>query len=135
MAIIKWSASLSVQVEEIDEQHKKLIGLLGELDAAMAAGKGKAALATILTDLMSYSVYHFALEEKYMDLFRYPDAAVHKAEHQGFIAEVTAFKAGFDAGRLGLSLKVLAFLSQWLRTHIMGSDQRYSANFCANGLK
>ncbi len=41
MALIDWDKSLSVNVEEIDQQHKKLIAMINELNEAMRNGKGK----------------------------------------------------------------------------------------------
>ena len=134
MAIIQWNDKLSVKVKEIDDQHKKLIQLVCDLETAMGSGKGKDVLNKIIVELMNYTVYHFALEEKYMTQYRYADIQTHKAEHAKFIAEVTAFKKDFDSGVLGLSLKVLQFLSDWLKTHIMGTDQKYSDCFTRNGL-
>ena len=41
MAIVTWNDSLSVNVTEIDEQHKKLVSMINELNEAMQQGKGK----------------------------------------------------------------------------------------------
>ena len=41
-------------------------------------------------------------------------------KHQDFTAKVGEFKQGFGEGRLGLSVSVMNFLSDWLRSHIKG---------------
>jgi hemerythrin len=41
MALIDWDASYSVQVDEIDQQHQKLIAMINELNEAMKQRKGK----------------------------------------------------------------------------------------------
>jgi len=135
MPLIQWSSALSVNVKEIDDQHMKLIQMINNLDNAMQTGQGKNKVGEILTQMVNYAVGHFALEEKYFDKFGYPDTPAHKAEHQKFIAEVSKFKQDFEAGTLGLSIKVLSFLSDWLRGHIMGVDKKYSAFFNEKGLK
>lgn len=38
---IEWSDTLSVGVKEIDDQHKKLIDMLNELNKAIQSGWGK----------------------------------------------------------------------------------------------
>ena len=134
MAFITWKKEFEVGYAKVDDQHKELVRIINSLADAMGSGKGKDVLNKIIVELMNYTVYHFALEEKYMTQYRYADIQTHKAEHAKFIAEVTAFKKDFDSGVLGLSLKVLQFLSDWLKTHIMGTDQKYSDCFTRNGL-
>jgi|GEM_PF-2621132 hypothetical protein len=41
MAVISWHEGLSVNVREIAEQKKKLLGLIADLHQAMLAGKGR----------------------------------------------------------------------------------------------
>ncbi len=135
MPLIQWSNALSVKVKEIDDQHVKLIQMINNLDSAMQAGEGKNKVGEILTQMVNYARGHFALEEQYFEKFGYPDAPAHKAAHQKFIAEVVKFQQDFNSGTLGLSIKVLSFLSDWLRNHIMGVDQKYSAFFNEKGLK
>jgi hemerythrin len=135
MALINWDESLSVNVAEIDKQHKVLISLINELHDAMKAGKGKDALAKILHGLVSYTESHFQVEEKYFAQFSYPDALAHKKEHTAFVQKVSDFKQGFDKGGMTVTIEVLYFLRDWLQSHIKGSDKKYSAFFNAKGLK
>lgn len=134
MALIQWSDQLSVQVQEIDGQHQRLVKMINDLDAAMRVGKGKDVLGKIVSDLIAYTQVHFGTEEKLFGQYGYPDAQAHQAEHRHFIEEVSRFKGEFDAGRLGLSLKVMDFLSDWLSHHIMGVDQKYAPFFKEKGL-
>jgi hemerythrin len=85
MALIEWNADLSVGVGEIDEQHKKLIGLINSLNDAMASGKGKDILKGILDGMVNYTSMHFKTEEKYMDEFQYGETFHHKTEHKNFV--------------------------------------------------
>jgi hemerythrin len=135
MALIAWNDSLSVKVAEIDQQHRKLITMINELNDAMKIGKGKDALGKILDNLSNYTATHFGTEEKYFAKFGYPDTANHKREHALFVQKVSAFKDGLKSGKLTLSIEVINFLSDWLKTHIMGTDQKYSQFFNAKGLK
>ena len=47
MALITWNDTLSVNVEEIDQQHRTLIAMINELNEAMKLGKGKDVLGKI----------------------------------------------------------------------------------------
>lgn len=134
MALIDWNDSLSVKVTEIDQQHKKLIALINELNEAMKQGKGMELLGKIVTNLISYTETHFQTEEKYFAKFGYPDAEAHKQEHADFVQKVKDFKAGFEKKKLSLTIQIMSFLSDWLRNHIMGTDKKYSRFFNDQGL-
>lgn len=135
MAFIKWDDSLSVNVKEIDEQHKKLVDLINKLTDAMSAGKAKQILGNILNELASYTVIHFKTEEKYFDKFKYPFTISHKKEHNDFIKKINDFKRDFESGKALLSVEIMKFLKDWLIKHIKGSDKKYSEFFNKHGLK
>ncbi|MEI6155206.1 MAG: bacteriohemerythrin [Deltaproteobacteria bacterium] len=135
MALINWNDGLSVKIVEIDKQHQKLIGMINDLDDAMRQGKGKDILGKIVNGLINYTGTHFKTEERYFDQFGYPDANSHKKEHANFVAKVSEFKDGFEKGNIGLTIKVMSFLSDWLQNHIKGVDKKYAPLFIEKGLK
>jgi hemerythrin len=124
-----------VNVVEIDKQHQKLIGMINDLHDAMLQGKGKDILGKTVNGLISYTGSHFKTEERYFDQFGYPEANNHKKEHSDFITKVSEFKNGFEKGKLGLTIEIMNFLSDWLRNHINGIDKKYGPFFNAKGLK
>lgn len=135
MALIQWDGSFSVKVAEIDQQHQKLMSMINELNDAMRQGKGKDVLGKIVNGLFSYTVTHFSMEEKYFDRFGYPETDSHKKEHVAFVKKVSEFKDGVEKGKLGLSIEVMNFLSDWLKNHIKLTDMKYSQFFNEKGLK
>ena len=135
MAMITWNNNLSVNVIEIDMQHKKLVAMINDLNDAMKIGKGKEAIGKILNDLIVYTATHFKTEERYFAKFGYPDTADHKKEHAAFVQKVNEFKDGFDTGKVTLTIEVMKFLSDWLFKHIMVIDKNYSKFFNEKGLK
>ncbi|HBF34086.1 TPA: hemerythrin [Candidatus Sumerlaeota bacterium] len=135
MPMIEWSSTLSVNVKEVDDQHKKLFNLINKLNDAMLQRRAKEEMGHVISELLQYTVIHFSLEEGYFDKFGYPDAPAHKAEHVHFIAEVKKFKNDFESGKLGLSIEIMTFLNDWLKKHIMGVDKKYTAFFNEKGLK
>ncbi len=135
MALFEWNNELSVNVAEIDGQHKQLIGMINNLNEAMKQGKGKDALEKTLTDLFSYAQKHFATEENYFTKFGYPQAAAHKAKHTAFVEKIYDFKEEYHSGKLMLTLDVMNFLKDWLRSHIQGEDKKYGPFFNQKGLK
>ena len=134
MDLVTWEDSFSVEVAEIDDQHKKLIESINKLHAAMKEGAAKEVLSEILNEMAEYTVFHFETEEKYFDEFHYLGALAHKAEHKEFVEKVVDFKKKFDDGSLSISIEVMNFLVDWLKTHITGSDHDYVECFREHGL-
>jgi hemerythrin len=134
MSIMKWSDNLSVQIQEIDQQHQKLIQLINNLHEAMLQKQGKQAVEKTIDELAAYTVYHFSTEEKYMQNFRYPGYLSHKKEHDSFVHQVDVFQKDYMAGKLGLSLEIMNFLRDWVTNHIQVSDKKYSETFIKNGI-
>ena len=135
MPLITWKDSFSVKVTEIDTQHKKLVEMINKLYDAMKVGKSKDVMGEILNNLISYTATHFKTEEKYFDLYSYPEKETHKAEHEKFVETVTKFKEEFDSGNATISIEVMNFLRDWLTKHINGEDKKYTKCFNDHGLK
>lgn len=125
LPLVEWSQELSVNIEEVDAQHKKLVAMLNGLYEAMGAGTGKETLRRILDGLAEYAVYHFATEENLFDTYDYPEKAHHKAQHAEFVERVSDFKERFASGERLLSIDVLKFIADWLTEHIQGSDKEF----------
>jgi hemerythrin len=124
MALMTWGPQLSVGIKQIDDQHKKLIEIVNKLNDAMVAGHGRGLIGPTLTELVKYTQYPFATEERLMSLHGYEHTAEHKAEHAKLLRDVGDFKGRFDAGNSMLSIELLRFLRDWLKGHIAGSDTK-----------
>lgn len=134
MALVQWNNSLSVGIAEIDYQHQKLVQLINDLNEAMKSGKGRDITGKIISELTKYTLSHFATEEKYFAQYAYPDADAHKSEHAKFVEKVSVFKKDFEQSRIGVTIPIMDFLSDWLKNHIMGSDKKYEPFLKAQGL-
>jgi hemerythrin-like metal-binding protein len=124
--LMTWDDALSVGIEAIDDQHKKLIVILNRLHESKGSGKGDATMKQILKELIDYTVYHFAFEEKLFDQHGYPETLGHKESHRKLEAQVLEFAQAFEAGSASLSAELFMFLRGWLNGHIRGSDRQYS---------
>ncbi len=134
MPLISWSDNYSVEVNSIDKQHQMLFDMLNNLHDAMKTGKGSKLAPTILKNLVEYTREHFAVEESLMFRAHYPDFARHKAEHDKLTAEVVRMVRDFENGKVPLSMNLLDFLRNWLQTHIVGSDKKYTACLQSAGI-
>ncbi len=135
MPFIAWNENYSVKVAEIDLQHQGLVNLINTLFDAMKEGKSKQVMGDVIMQLATYAQTHFSTEEQHFDRCGYPLAKVHKREHSDFVAKVTEFKKGFDAGNIALSIELMNFLKDWLLTHILDSDKKYMKCFGEHGIQ
>lgn len=135
MPLINWNDTFSVNIAEIDQQHKELVSMINELNDAMKERRGKEVLGKILNELFAYTATHFKTEEDLFAKYGYPSSESHKKEHVAFVKKVSEFKEGFEKGRLSVTSEVMNFLSDWLRHHIMGTDKKYSQFLNEKGVK
>jgi hemerythrin-like metal-binding protein len=100
----------------------------------MKAGSVKEVLEPILDDLVRYTQEHFSAEEGLMLIHHYPGYMEHKAEHDAFIAKVLDFQKEYQKGSLALTLEVMNFLLEWVKSHIKVVDQRYGPYLSEKGV-
>lgn len=135
MALFEWKSQYSVKVQSIDREHQKLFGMVNELHEAMRVGKGSSMAADVLERLWDYAREHFAYEESLMLSAKYPDFAAHKAEHEKLNKEVSKMKQEFERGNTAITLTLAEFLKQWLQTHILQRDMKYTGCLLAAGMR
>ncbi len=129
-----WKNQFSVGVKTIDQQHKKIILYIDELNRAMKKGKSRVILRDIFLKLDNYIIDHFATEEKYFDKFNFPGTLAHKREHKEFSQRISTLKQDFGEGKLLVSMELMDFLTEWWTNHIMGDDKEYARCFNEHGL-
>jgi len=125
--LLVWTEERSVRVAALDAQHKKLVGLLNELNEAMTEGRNRVQLEHILSAMVRDTHDHFATEEYLMRSHAYPDYTAHKLEHDRLIAQVLVYQEQFQEGTVTMNAEVLSFLKDWLVKHIAGSDRNCGA--------
>jgi hemerythrin-like metal-binding protein len=134
MPFINWSDELSTKVKVFDDQHKKLLGLVNDLYANMAQGKGKEVMQKTLSGLVDYTRTHFASEEEMMTRHKYLGYLSHKAEHDRLTKQAADLLQKLQAGEPVMSVHVMRFLKDWLEQHIMKIDKQYGPFLNAKGV-
>jgi hemerythrin-like metal-binding protein len=121
---IVWSKILSVGFEEIDDDHRKLVGIFNELNRAVTEGESPDYLAATLEELINCTVWHFSHEERLMLKHRYDGIEEHKAEHRELVHSAKALQQQILQASQGVADEQVAFLERWLTAHILTTDQR-----------
>jgi hemerythrin-like metal-binding protein len=135
MSYINWNDSLSVCIESIDEQHKKLINLINEFYENIKNNSTNDVLSLLIKGMREYTVFHFKNEENLFMLHHYPNYLQHKTEHEDFINKVKDFEDRFNNGKLIVSFEITNFLKSWLKQHIQGTDKQYTEFLIKKGVK
>jgi hemerythrin len=134
MNLINWNDNLSVNIKEIDEQHKKLIDMVNNLHSAMGSGKGKEVMGKVLTGLVDYTKTHFAAEERLMERHAYAGYVNHKSQHDALTKQVIDLHAKFQESKTVVTVEVMNFLKDWLTNHIQNTDKKYSPFLNGKGI-
>lgn len=122
---VQWDDSLSVGIKAIDEDHKKLLGLINNLQTAAHYNTGEAFERQALEELVNYTKFHFQREEDLMREHGYADLDNHKAQHEAMIAEVGRVLEAYEEDRERTIENLCQYLKRWLIKHIGGTDQLY----------
>ena len=123
--LLPWTPDLTIGIEEIDSQHKKLVELLNKQHRSMRVGEGNEDPAAILKELVSYTEYHFRSEEKLFTKFNYPKQDEHIKRHKALIEKVTHFQQQVEDGSASVNMDLMDLLSDWLTNHILKDDKDY----------
>lgn len=120
---LQWTSTLSVGVEEIDEQHRELFRRVDRLlDAVLHQDRTE--VGKLLAFLDAFVVEHFAAEERLMAEVAYPDAERHVLEHREFSRRLAAIDADFAShgATAALVFALEQLLVGWLRDHVYFTD-------------
>ena len=132
---VAWKDDLSVGIESIDDDHKKLLTLINNLETAVHYPTGEAFERQALQELVDYTKYHFEREEKMMRETGYTDYEPHKQQHDAMIARVGGFMEAYEKDREGTVEELAEFLKDWLLKHIAGTDQKYSGHLQSHNIQ
>ena len=125
METTRWKQSFSINVAELDRQHKRLFDTVAELEYSLNMGRADTIIDEVLAKVVAHTIEHFAAEEALMYENGFPDLAAHCHEHSMLSQQLTTFNLSHMAGRQGVPVALLEFLKTWLQEHILKSDKKY----------
>jgi len=131
---IEWNETMSVGIQEIDEQHKLLVDLINQLHEAVVKSTDEVILNDILTELAQYTIVHFTVEESLMRIFDYPRYEEHKKQHESLKDQVFELQVKIKTGESSIGMEILGFLRNWLTHHILKDDKLYTPFFLEKGI-
>lgn len=125
MAIFVWSDEYNIGYVQVDKQHQRLVSMLNRLDASISEGAETAAIAGLLSELKSYTEYHFSTEEQLMrdGAGNAEHVRTHLQQHRAFERSLEQMIRVYNESGSVVAGSLLEFLVRWLMSHILGSDQ------------
>jgi hemerythrin len=124
---IVWGDILSVEVDEIDEDHRKLVNIFNILNHSVMAGEPREYLVAVLDELINCTVWHFSHEERLMLKYGFEAIEEHKAVHQELIKTARKLQQEILQAEKPVAEEDIEFLECWLTEHILTADMKLGA--------
>lgn len=124
MAKFMWTEQLNIGIEVIDQQHRRIVEYINQLDDARSNNLSREEIRWLINDLVDYTISHFAFEESMQEEAKYPFFKSHKKVHELFAQRVGEFQAKFEQGE-DVTKGLNSMLVTWLFNHIKRDDADY----------
>lgn len=132
---LTWSSDEhSVGVTVFDQEHERLVTLMGQIHTALQVRHDRALAQSLMASLVHQAQAHFEHEESVMDNLDFPEREAHVAEHAVLLQQANDLLQKVQNGTIS-ALAVPSFLKTWLVPHMLNVDRKYSAYMRRNGLR
>lgn len=133
MSAFEWKEEYSLNIEEIDKQHKKLLEIGREAYDIAVIDDGYDRydeIMTIIDALLDYTKYHFEYEEKMLKEYNYSHLHDQEEAHGFYVYKMKEVASRdeeeIDDNQRKVVLEIIDFLSEWISTHINIEDRKYA---------
>jgi hemerythrin len=123
MAFLEWTRELESGIPVIDDQHKRIVAFINELNDALETGNAEET-SHVMEGLLNYTVTHFEFEEELQEKAGYPYLKAHRRIHEIFMKKVSSIRERGNHGE-DIAPELLKLLKSWLASHIKGEDRDY----------
>ncbi len=127
---LRWSAAHAVGVRAIDDQHYHMAQLIDAVSVALKDAAEPDDIAAQLNELISFTEFHFASEERLMAAHHVANAAPHRDAHRRLLEDIRNLRLDRDLPSVSL---VLRYLQEWLVRHVDGLDKELGQALMAKG--
>ena len=125
MPLIKWHDAYSVKNEILDNQHKSIFNLLNSLYDSCMTNTVYFTYKSILDELISDTMKHFATEEKHLKEIGYGNIEEHLKEHREFENIMNNVFAS-EPNNYDNCKELLVFVADFILHHVIVIDRNYS---------
>ena len=125
ISYIVWNKEYSVDVPEIDLQHKELMNLVNNTIRQCSGNiiNEKKYFNKLINESLKYLQKHFSTEEQIFEKTGYDKKDEHKNEHKMLLDSINRITDEMEDGNKEFDLlKITLNLKEWLLTHILAYD-------------
>jgi hemerythrin len=122
----EWQSRSETGIAEVDEDHRRLVALINDLDAVLDGSGDLQQIGMIIDALVDYTHYHFSREEKMMVQAGFAGAPDHGLAHDQFghfLGELVG--TCMLSPSLETASRVRDYLQEWLLDHILVEDMKF----------
>jgi len=123
--LFAWNQTYELGIQTIDEQHKKWLGIMNKLYNSFVKKEASDKVLSIIKEMEDYTIYHFSSEERFFKQFGFIQESAHLKLHNDFKLELKKLKTEYEKSPLSLTYKLMTFMQNWLRAHILEADKQY----------
>ena len=118
-----WTDNYRINICEMDNHHKRLFEIIDNLNICLRSKTCDSA-PTILESLIEYVKYHFKVEEKFMNKYKFSNTDNHITAHRNFEQKLDGFREDINNNTLNKN-KIILTVKSWLVNHILEEDKKY----------
>ena len=122
---ITWLNAFNTNIATVDQQHKKLVEMINNLEKAKGDENEIKIIGEIFYQLVDYTKYHFSYEENLMSSSSYPKLNEHFNQHKELVSQIVEMLEILKSGELIQNEKLTNILKDWLIQHILGYDKEF----------
>lgn len=141
MPKIVWSKRYSVNVKDLDDQHRRIAELVNGVNDRIKSREESKGIVTGFTELIDFTKAHFEAEEALMKKTDFPDRKKHRREHKELVNLLRDVRKQFkrEAKSLGdfdydVAKDWLAIHQDWFSVHLAHSDKDFGAFLNKKGI-
>ena len=124
MALVWKDERYATGIQEVDDQHREMFGMVNGLLSALESGESGREISARLDLLEEHAVRHFACEEGHMERVQCPVRVTNECAHECFLRDFAALREAFEKHGNGPRFisEVEEKVCGWLQKHLMAID-------------
>lgn len=127
----KWLDAFSMEVPEIDSDHRKLLDLSEELVQFLRTNRQWSRVVATMTSIRKYWIAHCRREERILIADKYPDIAPHQQEHRRItrnMDKIIALLSGASRRGSPTDVETAALIRSMIIDHMLLFDLAYKSH-------